>query len=212
MVWNWGNFLREDTRPRIIDTRTGESLCVLEGHSDYVRGCRLLDDETLLTWSNDETLRLWRLDGTCVAVLEGHEGYISSVLDLCDKRIASSSGDGSVRIWSLPDGACLKRLTWETKATSDTPELFCAQGDRMVVGFDQRILLVDTVSGETLSETRTGQYFPHALAYDDAHFMIVADDCIEMFRWRDGQSVSLLQVKDGWPNSSSTTAEELNAP
>ena len=200
MVWNWGNFLQEDTKPRIIDTKTGETLCVLDGHSDYVRGCRLLDDKTLLTWSNDQTLRLWRLDGTCVAVLEGHEGYISSVLDLGGNRIASSSGDGSVRIWSVPDCTCLKRLVWDANAANDTPTLFCAQGDRMVVGFDQRILLANPLSGEALSETRTSQHFPHAQAYDDAHFMIVADDCIELLRWNDGESVSILQVDDGWPH------------
>ncbi len=199
MVWNWGNFLQEDTKPRIVDTRTGEIVCVLEGHADYVRGCRLLDDDSLLTWSNDETLRLWRLDGSCIAVLEGHSGYISSVLELDGNRIASSSGDGAVRIWSRADGECLRCLTWDHHAANDTPTLHCAQGDRLVVGFEQRILLVDTVSDETLSETRTGQYFPHALAYDDAHFMIVADDCIELFRWRDGESVSLLQVKDYSP-------------
>ncbi len=38
VVWNWSNFLQEDTRPRVIHTATGATLCELVGHTDYIRG------------------------------------------------------------------------------------------------------------------------------------------------------------------------------
>lgn len=58
LVWNWGNFLHEDTQPRLVNTKTGRSLAVFEGHSDYVRGAMMLGSDRIVTWSNDCSIRI----------------------------------------------------------------------------------------------------------------------------------------------------------
>jgi WD40 repeat protein len=56
-----------------------------------VWGARELRDGRLLSWSADNTLRLWAADGTEIAVLRGHEGEVRGALELRDGRLLSWS-------------------------------------------------------------------------------------------------------------------------
>ena len=51
----------------------GESLVVLEGHTDSVEGALSLADGRILSWSDDKTLRLWSSVGEPLAVLDNWE-------------------------------------------------------------------------------------------------------------------------------------------
>jgi WD40 repeat protein len=62
-----------------------------------------------LSWSEDNTLRLWSEDGVSLAVLEGHAGVVNGALELADGRLLSWSDDKNVRLWS-EDGVPLTVL------------------------------------------------------------------------------------------------------
>ncbi|MFC7293089.1 hypothetical protein [Hirschia litorea] len=104
MVWNWGNFLSEDTMPRIINTESNTLVCKLEGHTDYIRGAIVLSDGRLATWSNDLSARIWQLDGRCDLILRGHNSYTYTVLELEDNRLLTSDGKGTLFCWNLKTG------------------------------------------------------------------------------------------------------------
>lgn len=190
MVWNWGNFLHEDTSPSIVDTRTGDRLCVLQGHTDYVRGAHwFADDNTILTWSNDCSLRLWSLDGTCKAVFLGHTGYISEMLDLGDQRFASTSGDGSVRLWSRISGECVQCPDLGEPAPGDTPRLPHAVEGRFWVAFERRLMLLDSRSGAVIEARQVEAYSTEVMPYDADYCLLVNRDVIEVVRWQDGATL-----------------------
>ena len=50
---------------------------VLRGHEGPVGGALELQDQRLLTWSDDGTARLWQADGTAGPVLRGHERIVN---------------------------------------------------------------------------------------------------------------------------------------
>lgn len=187
MVWNSGNFLQEDTKPRIVNIHSGESICVLVGHTDYIRGALMLDADTVVTWSNDKTLRIWRLDGECIATLSGHDEYINSVLISGIDQIISSSGDGTVRLWSWRDGICHRTFLLEGVEPHNTPSLACNYEDRLVIQLDYRVVLVDLKTGETVFEAKTDSYFPKAFRFDNKYFMINHDKKVHLHRWDDGE-------------------------
>lgn len=192
LVWNWGNFLHEDTAPRLVDVSKGESLATLRGHTDYVRGALMLGEDRVITWSNDRSMRVWRFDGTCDAVLTGHSDYISSVLPLGDGRLASTSGDDTLRIWSLDDGT-----SKEISGLGRHLTLTLAQGLHLVVCVDSKaIVLVDYGAGKTIATfPASSQYTQQAHAFDDTSFLISDGQQFTLFAWDTGEMLGAINLE-----------------
>ncbi|KAI0166627.1 quinon protein alcohol dehydrogenase-like superfamily [Xylariaceae sp. FL1272] len=72
-----------DQSIKIFNFKTKESFC-LRGHGDWVNQVRLdLTSRTLLSASDDCTVKLWDLDSrTCIKTYEGHVGQVQQVLAL----------------------------------------------------------------------------------------------------------------------------------
>ncbi|WP_413167794.1 WD40 repeat domain-containing protein [Capilliphycus salinus ALCB114379] len=73
----------------------------LEGHQRTVQSVSFSPDgQMLATASYDNTVKLWRRDGSLFKTLEGHTEPVTSVRFSPDnKMIASGSWDGTVRLW-----------------------------------------------------------------------------------------------------------------
>lgn len=66
--------------------------------------------------SNDETVKLWSLDGNLLQTFNGHNGFVFSVITLVTGEIVSGGDDCTVKIWTA-DGRCkqtimLPRTVW----------------------------------------------------------------------------------------------------
>lgn len=72
------------------------------GHTGGVRCVRFSPDgEFLATCSEDQTIKLWRQDGSLVATLKGHTGSIFTIAFSPDGDLIATGGeDHSVRLWS----------------------------------------------------------------------------------------------------------------
>jgi WD40 repeat protein len=103
----------DDGAVRVWDTRTGDCLAVLEGHTAAVYGVALSDDmQMIASASFDGTVRLWKaLTGECLAVLDGHSDAVYDVVISVDGRtVASGSLDGTVKLWDTTSHALLQTL------------------------------------------------------------------------------------------------------
>ena len=78
------------------------------GHRSFVNGACLVPDLRLISWSEDGTLRLWRLESNagCEAIFTGHHGPVHGALPLNERQVLSWSEDGTLRLWdsTLCDG------------------------------------------------------------------------------------------------------------
>nr|MCU0476805.1 TIR domain-containing protein [Anaerolineae bacterium] len=111
----------------LIETQThppmqqagGALIRTLTGHIAGVEGALQLKDGRVLSWSRDNTLRLWSPDGHPLATLTGHTEFVKVALQLADGRLLSWSGDKTLRLWSH-DGHPIETLTghsgWVTGA------------------------------------------------------------------------------------------------
>jgi len=79
----------------------GALLRTLSGHSRAVNGAFALSDGRFLSWSSDNTLRLWNASGEAFAVLKGHTHSVFGALLLPDERVLSWSADGTLHLWSI---------------------------------------------------------------------------------------------------------------
>lgn len=74
-------------------------------HEDIVRGfCEVPQLNGFVSISNDETVKLWSLDGTHMMDFKGHNGFIFSVDCLETGEIVTGGDDCTVKLWA--DGAC----------------------------------------------------------------------------------------------------------
>ena len=77
-----------------------------EAHQDIIRQFAEVPGIGFVSCSNDETVKLWTIDGQKLAELKGHSGYVFSVCVLDSGDIASASDDRTVRIWR--DNMCIQ--------------------------------------------------------------------------------------------------------
>lgn len=117
---------------------------LLRGHSKQVVGALVLSNNTILTWSWDETLRLWSADGELLTIMEGHTDFLEKAIELSTGRILSWSNnlhkqDETLRLWSL-DGELLATMDgYEQLRSSDVIEL--PNGNILANYFDEKSLL-----------------------------------------------------------------------
>jgi hypothetical protein len=101
--WAW---LRWVNRPKVWQ----ESAClaVMVGHEDEVKGALELEGGRVLSWSGDNTLRIWHVEtGAPLGVLEGHTSVVNGALALDGGRLFSWSYDNTLRLWDAATGAPL---------------------------------------------------------------------------------------------------------
>ncbi|MBD3883176.1 hypothetical protein IFO70_15530 [Phormidium tenue FACHB-886] len=91
-------------------------LRTLQGHGSKVWSIAFSpDSQRIITGSEDQTIRLWTLQGDCLKVLEGHDRFVLSVAySPFDGWIASGSDDQTIRLWDAATGDCLKVLEGHT--------------------------------------------------------------------------------------------------
>jgi WD40 repeat protein len=117
-----------DSPYAVLNPAGSALLGTLEGHTRGVNGALELSDGRLLSWSNDETLRLWERDGTASVALTGHTDQVRGALELSDGRLLSWSHsdygnqDHTLRLWER-DGSASVALTGHTGSVRGVLEL-----------------------------------------------------------------------------------------
>ena len=102
-----------DRRVRIWDPATGQQVGQHLGHSSDVRAVAYDGERSLVSASNDTTVRRWSSDGA--GTVQELTGVNDSVLDLAvpadGSFVAAAARDGTVDTWSLPGGTANPPLT-----------------------------------------------------------------------------------------------------
>ena len=108
--WSWIRWVN-----RAKKWQESALIAVMSGHARSVKGALVLPNGRILSWSQDNTLRLWDEEsGACVAVLDGHTGSVIGAQVLPDGRILSWSGDKTLRFWDGDTGTCVAVLDGHT--------------------------------------------------------------------------------------------------
>ncbi len=79
---------------------------MLNGHTEWVRSVAAVNATTVVSGSDDRTLRVWDLttntqSNPCTAVLNGHINTVFSVAVLNATTVVSGSYDKMLRVWDL---------------------------------------------------------------------------------------------------------------
>ncbi|XP_029969106.1 apoptotic protease-activating factor 1 [Salarias fasciatus] len=101
---------QEDGCVQVLDLPSGTPLSVLQGHTKTVLHCQFSrDNQTLITSSEDTTLRVWAWQSGQCKVLRGHREQVRCFSLLCDdSKLLSWSYDGTVKLWDMDSGEQLQ--------------------------------------------------------------------------------------------------------
>lgn len=101
---------QEDGCVQVLALPSGTCLSTLQGHTKTVLHCQFSqDNQTLITSSEDTTIRVWTWRSGQCKVLQGHREQVRCFSLLTDdSRLLSWSYDGTVKLWDLQSGEKLQ--------------------------------------------------------------------------------------------------------
>jgi len=70
-----------------------------EAHEDIIRQFVEVPGLGFASCSNDETIKMWTIDGVNLATLRGHSGFVFSICYLDSGELVSGSDDCTVKVW-----------------------------------------------------------------------------------------------------------------
>ncbi|XP_031714792.1 apoptotic protease-activating factor 1 [Anarrhichthys ocellatus] len=103
---------QDDGTVQVLEVPSGKLLATLLGHTKTVLHCLFTQNgQTLITSSEDTTIRVWRWQSGECKVLQGHKEQVRcfSLLST-DTRLLSWSFDGTVKMWDLESGEKLQDI------------------------------------------------------------------------------------------------------
>jgi WD40 repeat protein len=105
------------------------------------------DGQTIASASADNTIKLWKLDGTLLTTLKGQSAVVFSVAFSPDgQTIASASWDKTIKLWK-PDGTLLTTLNgysgrfWSIAFSPDGQTIASANEDKTVILWNKEQVL-----------------------------------------------------------------------
>uniref|UniRef100_A0A3B5A6I4 Apoptotic protease-activating factor 1 n=1 Tax=Stegastes partitus TaxID=144197 RepID=A0A3B5A6I4_9TELE len=106
---------QEDGTVQVLEVPSGKLLATLLGHTKTVLHCQFSQNgQTLLTSSEDATIRVWRWQSGECKVLRGHKEQVRCFSVLSDapnnSRLLSWSFDGTVKVWDTESGEILQDI------------------------------------------------------------------------------------------------------
>lgn len=128
---------------------------VFEGHAGYINAVLLTPNGRFaISAADDNTLRLWSMQGETLRTFKGHTDLVSAVALSADgRRALSASYDGTLRLWNTDTGAQVAQLAgdlYRTQAVALSPD-----GARAAsAGFDNTIRIWDVSNGALIDEIK----------------------------------------------------------
>uniref|UniRef100_UPI0037E716A8 apoptotic protease-activating factor 1 n=1 Tax=Semicossyphus pulcher TaxID=241346 RepID=UPI0037E716A8 len=106
---------QEDGTVQVLELPSGKLLATLLGHTKTVLHCKFShNSQTLITSSEDTTIRVWRWQSGEFKVLRGHKEQVRCFSLLsnspADTRLLSWSYDGTVKMWDMESGEMLRDI------------------------------------------------------------------------------------------------------
>jgi WD40 repeat protein len=165
----------------------------LEGHQDIVQSVSFSPDgEILATASYDNTVKLWRSDGSLIATLQGHTQPVMSVSFSPDgQMIASGSQDGTVRLWDRNG-----KLIWFIKAHNSSvfSVRFSPDGKTIATGSEDKTAKLWGLNGRFLKTLSGHRGWVRQVSFtpDGNRIVTISEDTTVNLWTRDGKLLKTL--------------------
>ena len=189
----------DDALDAILASVSFESpwLQAFAGHTDYVNSVAFSPDgTTLVSGSDDGTVRLWDIASGEARVFDGHEDYVNGVAFSPDgSQVASASDDYSARVWDVTSGTPVATFTDEP--TYFLGVAFSPDGAKLAAASDGNLWIWDVATGEALATLSGDGSYPLSVAWSpDGATLATGNDDGTIRLW-DVASGTITQTLEG---------------
>ncbi|MEO1391572.1 MAG: WD40 repeat domain-containing protein [Cyanobacteria bacterium J06634_5] len=156
---------------------------ILKGHEDWARAVAFSPDgKTIVTGSEDQTVRLWNRQGKLLRVITGHQGWVRAVAFSPDGKTILSAGDANtLRLW-YADGRKKKTLYGHEDWVRTIA--FSPDGQRIASGSDDQTVKIWGVEG-TIQQTFNQRSSVHSVAWSaDGRSVVSGGDDDSVHVWQ----------------------------
>jgi WD40 repeat protein len=172
---------------------------VYTGHSNQIRKIIKQDDNTIISCSDDATIKAWVLDSyeaDCAYSLTGHEDKINDILllDLYDNNsLISVSDDRSMRLWNLEMKECVNAIKTQDIQTS----LGRLRNGKFMVGGEDGSINIFNIEGLEFIFSINAHTEPVELLYESPFTGDIIsggqDNLVKLFKVDDGNCIKILE-------------------
>ncbi|MDJ0795978.1 MAG: hypothetical protein QNJ51_03935 [Calothrix sp. MO_167.B12] len=150
-------------------------LKTLDGHSSAVISVSFSPDgKTIASASDNNTIKLWRTDGTLIQTLEGHSSKVLSVSFSPDgKTIASASDDNTIKLWRT-DGTLIQTL--EGHSSKVLSVSFFPDGKTIASASDDNIIKLWRTDGKLIKTFNSSSVLSVSFSPDGKTIASASDD------------------------------------
>ncbi len=147
-----------------------------QGHQGSINSVSFSPDgKTIATASNDDTARLWTLNGQLLQEFKGRQGSVNSVSFSPDgKTIATASSDNTARLWML-NGQLLQEFKGHQGSVNSVS--FSPNGKTIATASTDKTARLWTLNGQLLQEFKGHQGYVYSVSFSpDGKTIATASD------------------------------------
>ncbi|BBM82374.1 DUF4062 domain-containing protein [Candidatus Uabimicrobium amorphum] len=183
-----------DKTIKIFNIETGECTATLFGHSDWVYNVAFVDDTTLISCSEDSTIRFWDITRAKSESRIGHSSHVSSIdINKNTQQVMTASFDKKVMLWNL-QGEMIQTFATVNKALQKA--IYSPDFKKVLAVGDDSIVHIWDENGEErqIDSGQEVRIFSACFSPDGAKFASASRDCSAKV-WKVDSGNELLKVK-----------------
>ena len=189
----------DDGLIKIWRTEDWEVEKIFTGHTSQIRKMIKQNDTTIISCSDDSTIRAWSLDSyeaDCSYTLSGHEDKINDILllDLYDNNtLLSVSDDKTIRLWNLETKECDNAIKTQDIQTC----LGRLRNGKFMVGGEDGAVTVFNIEGLEPILSISAHTEPVEMLYESPFTGDIItgsqDNLVKMFKVDNGVCIKILE-------------------
>jgi hypothetical protein len=135
---------------------TSDTNILLEGHSNLIWGADELSDGRIISWSNDETIRIWQLNKDITTLVINTQKRVHKAIELPNQMILSRYlGNKTVDIWDF-NGNHITQSDWHPDQPNEVvsvmdSKLLSWTSEGIMYLWDWKVDRYDEIKGHTES-------------------------------------------------------------
>jgi WD40 repeat protein len=183
----------DDGTATVWDVETGKELFSLVGHDGAVKNIKFSPDAKLIATAGEDALvKIWyAATGTLKVSLPGHEAGVNAVDFSPDStKLVSGSDDDTVILWDVENNVLLNRFRpdgFNTQGNYVNSVAFSPEGDRIIAGGYQTVVVWSTVDYSEIHRLRGNQSDVYAVAFaPDGLSMLTASSGVKIWDSQNG--------------------------